>query len=132
MTGYSLLDSFGNSILKRDKIGLYLDENVNQDIVNALRARGTTVIRIEDEGMKGEKDDHLPFARATALGCVLVTQDQDFGRINQKIMALWPEAQHAGIIFISGPRSPGKLIADLEKIVQEWTPEQMYNVFLPI
>jgi Domain of unknown function (DUF5615) len=125
----SLFDSYDS---RTDCTMFYLDENVDQRIVAPLREKGIAVIRSEEEDMKGEKDDRLQLMRATELGCVLVTADDDFGRISQEINDQWPEAQHAGIVFISNPRSPGDLIAALEKIHKEWTPERIRNLFLPI
>jgi hypothetical protein len=121
---------FGAPIPFGEHIRFYLDENIDQRIVEPLRAHGANITTVEEQTMKGERDDVLILARATELGCVLVTSDSDFFVINGRINELWltEETSHAGIIFVSSPRSPGKLVGELVKIRHDRPPEQMANL----
>ncbi len=129
-----IVSLFGGTKELLDRIQYYLDENVDQRIIGPLRKKGITVHTPQEQSMRTEVNDTLQLAKATELGCVLVTADQDFMAINEAINDLWVEhgTVHAGIVFVSGPRSPGVLIAQLEQIVREREPEQMYNLFWPI
>lgn len=123
------------TIPHRDRICYYLDENVDQHIVMRLRENGITVILAADVGLLGEKDDAVHLAESTELGCVLVTNDEDFGAIDKEINRRWTqgqEAYHAGIVFISRPRSPGELIRKLVSIYQTKRPKDLVNRFWSI
>jgi hypothetical protein len=113
----------------------YLDENVDRRIINPLRQQGITVITVEEQGLKGEKDDDIHLVEATRLGCVLVTADPDFVDIHERVMAYWMEqgeCQHAGIIFISTarPRSPGEIAKQLANLYRTRHPDEMINLLL--
>ena len=57
-------------------LALYFDHNVHGEVVGQLRRRGVSVITAKDDG-RAETDDAQLLDRATALGYVLVTSDQD-------------------------------------------------------
>jgi len=79
--------------------------------------------------MKGEKDDALVLLKAKDLGCVLVTQDDDLIAINRQINERWliDGTTHAGIIFVTSPRSPGELARQLIEIAEKYQPEDFLN-----
>ncbi len=60
-------------------ITLYLDENVEGQIVRGLRLRGLDLITAEEDG-RGNTPDALVFDRANELGRVVFSRDQDFLR----------------------------------------------------
>lgn len=60
-------------------IALYLDENVEGQIVRGLRVSGIDLITAEEDGY-GETPDPIVFDRANALGRVIFSRDQDFLR----------------------------------------------------
>ena len=114
------------------RIAFYLDENVDQHIVDRLREHGITVVTAAEAGLLGEKDDNAHLRKATELGCVVITYDRDFGRINKE----WIEKGvfHAGIVFIDGKRRrpPGQLIKMLTEIYETKGSKDMASLFLPI
>lgn len=114
-----------------ERIGYYLDENIDQDIVEPLRSYGITVVSTEDVSMKGEKDDVLQLAKAAELGCVLLTHDRDFVEINEVINDLWltEGTTHAGIIYIERGRTNDRVVSELKRIHDEWSPDRMINLF---
>ena len=106
-----------------------IDENIDQRIIGVLRTSGLQIVRLEQLDMKGEKDDALILQKATELGCVLVTQDTDLIEINKQINEQWliDDTTHAGIIFVTSPRSPGELARQLIKIAEKYQPEDFLN-----
>lgn len=110
----------------------YFDENTNRDMVVPLRKAGITVRTPDEFGMLGEKDDSLQLAKAVELGCVLVTGDEDLGKINKRW--LQEGKHHSGIVFIEGARtrSPGTLAKKLIAVYETKLPEEMIDLFLPI
>ena len=60
-------------------IGLYMDENVEGQIVRGLRTREIDVVTAEEDGF-GETPDSDVFDRANALGRIVFSRDQDFLR----------------------------------------------------
>lgn len=126
-----IISLFGGSLLLGAKIQLFLDENIDQDIVDPLRLYGITVVTTEEAGMKGERNDVLQLAKATELGCVLLTHDRDFIEINEAVNDLWliEGTTHAGIIYIERGRTIDRIVSELKRIHDEWSPEQMANLF---
>ena len=61
-------------------LALYMDVHVPMAVTEALRRRGLDVVTAQEDGTATEGDDAL-LARATKLGRVLFSQDQDFLRI---------------------------------------------------
>ena len=113
-------------------VKFYFDENVNTQIVDSLRDRGITVIIAAEQGLLGEKDDSVHLAKATELGCVLITFDRDLGKINKDWLA--QGRRHAGIIFFDGTRRrpPGELIRKLIETYETKTAAAMENLFQPM
>ena len=110
----------------------YLDENVNSQVVNSLRNHDIVVITAAEQGLLGEKDDRVHLAKATELGCVLITFDRDFGKINKDWLA--QGKSHSGIIFFDGTRRrpPGEIVRKLIETYETKTATDMENLFQPI
>jgi Domain of unknown function (DUF5615) len=102
-------------------ISLYLDENLTPKIAVQLRRRGIEVVSVHELGLTGDSDaNHL--ARATVMGCVLVTSDTDF-----LVMAA-QGVEHAGIAFGSQEDlSIGDWVKGLELLCAVYTPDDMKN-----
>jgi len=81
---------------------LLADENINPLVVNGLRALGCDITTVADLGLAGAPD-HAILARAAADHRVVVTHDQDFGRL-----AIQGRAITTGVVFIR----PGHISAD--------------------
>jgi predicted nuclease of predicted toxin-antitoxin system len=78
--------------LALDTIRLYLDENLSPVIAQQLRRRGIEVFTTQELGTLSDEDiNHLQ--RATEMGCVLCTHDDDFLRLASEGI------EHAGIAF---------------------------------
>jgi predicted nuclease of predicted toxin-antitoxin system len=60
-------------------VGLYLDEHVPRAIALALRLRGVDVLTAQEDESRGKSDREV-LDRATQLGRVVFTQDEDFLR----------------------------------------------------
>ena len=58
-------------------VAFYMDENVPADITRGLRDRGVDVLTVQDDGREGSADPQV-LDRATELGRVVFTRDQDF------------------------------------------------------
>lgn len=121
---------FTRPILLGDRIQYFLDENMDQRLVRELRDQDITVIRVEDQDIKGERNDTLILARATELGCVLVTCDRDIFAVSARLDELRPSADthHAGIIFQTRPYGPGELIRKLAEYYREKEPTTMQDL----
>ena len=74
------------------ELRFYLDENIPTEIARQLRRSGIDAVSALDEGQLGASDPSQ-LRRATAIGCVLCTHDQDFLRLAAE------GAEHAGIVF---------------------------------
>ncbi len=108
------------------------DHHVQGAVAHGLRQREIEVITAEDDQTKGYEDEAL-LARATDLGCVLVTNDEDF----TVIAASWQAAgrSFAGIVYMTRQQIPyGKMIEDLQLIAEAYSPEEMANrvEYLPL
>lgn len=76
----------------------YLDENVPTEVARQLRLSGIDAVSARDAGMLG-RDDPNHLRRATEMGRVLCTHDQDFLRLAAE------GAEHAGIAFMPQSRA---------------------------
>lgn len=104
-----------------NQIRLYLDENVQVTVAEQLKRRQIEIVTVRDLGALGDADKtHLE--RATEMGYVLCTYDQDFLRLAST------GAEHTGIVF--GKRQQhfiGDWVRGLTKLHAQKTPEQMKN-----
>lgn len=111
---------------------LYVDVNVPLSITEGLRRRAVDVVMSQEDGTR-EFADEAVLQRASALGRVLFTQDEDFFAIT----AEWQSAgrEFAGLIYAHqmGP-GIGQIIEDLELLMQCTEPEELRNqvIYLPL
>lgn len=113
-------------------IALYLDENVEGQIVRGLRSRGIDLITAEEEGYRGTPDP-VVFDRANALGRVVFSRDQDFLREARR--RLESGENFVGVIYAHKRRvSLGRCIEDLEYMMLAGIPEDFANQvrYLPL
>ncbi len=73
---------------------LLADQNIDRDVVAALRDEGRDVVTAEDRRL-GEADDATVLATAVAEGRVVITHDGDFGSL-----AVLAGATVIGIIYL--------------------------------
>ena len=102
-----------------------MDVHVPQGITDALRARNLTVTTAQEDNL-AEADDSVLLARATTLGCVLFTRDQDF----LQIAPAWQREgkPFAGVVFAHQLRvTIGRCVSDLAFIAEAGQPEDMAN-----
>lgn len=113
-------------------IALYMDVHVPRAVSDGLKRRNVSVLTSQDDGTSEWPDDRL-LTRATELGRVLVTQDEDLLAI-----ATAQQSQgelFAGVIYAHQLRvGIGDLIRDLELIAECGTPADHQNqiVYLPL
>ncbi len=100
-------------------IRFHLDENCNLAIADGLRRRGIDVTTTPGAGLRGATDEEQA-AYALAAGRVIVTQDEDFLRLNAA------GVPHAGIAFCKkDTRSVGQMIARLAEVWEVLEPVAM-------
>jgi predicted nuclease of predicted toxin-antitoxin system len=109
-----------------------MDHHVPGAVTLGLRSRGIDVITALEDG-RDKVDDEELLHRASQLGRILYTQDQDY-------LSIADRRRKEGLIF-SGivyahqqSLSLGKAIADLEMVVQVLEAKDMQNQvqFLPL
>lgn len=113
-------------------IALYMDVHVHRAITTGLRMRGVDVITAQEDGYRRASDAQL-LDRATALGRVLFSQDDDFlveGQARQI-----SNVPFAGIIYAHQLRiTIGQCVHDLALIAQVCDPSDMADriEYLPL
>jgi predicted nuclease of predicted toxin-antitoxin system len=113
-------------------LALLMDEHVKTAVTRGLRQRDVDVITAQEDGGDGLPDEEL-LDRATALGRLLVTHDEDFLVEASKRRARGQYS--AGIIFGRQEEvSIGKMISDLELIAYCHEPLDVANqvIFIPL
>jgi hypothetical protein len=104
---------------------LYIDHNVPSQIAAGLRKRGVDVITCLDDGTT-TLDDDLPLDRATSLGRVLFTQDEDLLAIAQHRQQT--SREFSGVAYAHQLNiSIGQAIHDLELLAKVYEPADMRN-----
>jgi hypothetical protein len=104
---------------------LYMDVHVKAAITTGVRRRGIDVVTAQEDGSQ-RLEDALLLARATVLGRVLFSQDDD-------LLAIARAQQHAaggfsGLIYGHQLAATiGKYVLDLELVCQVLEPEDMVN-----
>lgn len=111
---------------------LYFDHHVPLAIARGLRQRNIEVTTAREDGTREYRDEQL-LVRATELGCVLVTNDEDF----TIIAAVWQAAGHpfTGIAYMTRQQiSVGTMIEDLQLIAEAYSPDEMVSriEYLPL
>ena len=71
-----------------------IDENLHDDVAEALRAHGHDAQTVFEEGLRGHADPEIAEA-ARREGRVVVTLDLDFGNIRE-----YPPEQYHGLIVL--------------------------------
>jgi hypothetical protein len=109
-----------------------MDHHVSAAIARGLLRRGIDVLTAEDDGTADWDDDRL-LERATDMGRVVFTQDDDFLAIGYD----WQRSsrEFAGIAYAHQLRiTVGQAVRDLELIANCMTADEMKNriEFLPL
>lgn len=111
---------------------IYMDVHVNAAIASGLRRRGIDVLTAQEDGSTRFEDNEL-LERASELGRVLFSQDEDF-------LAIVRARQSRGVAvagLIYGHQlaaTVGKYVLDLEVVCKVLEPEDMVNriEYLPL
>jgi hypothetical protein len=112
-------------------VALYMDHHVPSAITAGLRMRGVDVLTAEEDGGESMEDDPL-LDRATSLGRVLFSQDQDLLVIAQQ--RLQASRDFSGVVYAHQLAiSIGQAVRDLELLAKVLDPDDMRNrvVYLP-
>lgn len=113
-------------------LALYMDHHLHVAITAGLRQRGVDVLTAFEDSSHALADDLL-LERATRLGRVLVTKDDDLLVITHH----WLRAgrDFAGLVFSRhGDLAVGAAVSDLEIIAKVMDPTEMFNrvLFIPL
>ncbi len=113
-------------------LAFYFDQHVPATITRALRLRGVDVLTAYEDGADQWEDEAL-LLRATKLGRVLFTQDEDLLGLAHRYQT---EGQHfAGVVYAHQLRvSVGRCVQDLELIAKASSAGEMAGQveFLPL
>jgi hypothetical protein len=104
-------------------LAFYMDHHVHRGIIDGLRRRGIDVLTAFEDGCE-RFDDEALLERATTLGRILFTQDQDFLEIAPR----WQTSARyfPGIVYaIQQNIDIGGAIEYLELIAHLKSPEEM-------
>ena len=113
-------------------LALYFDHNVRAAIASGLRQRGVDVLLAYEDGY-AEVDDPIVLERATELGRVTFTNDDDFLPIARQWLAAG--RTFAGVVYVHQlDLTIGQTIAELEILAKAGNPEDFLNqvVYLPL
>jgi hypothetical protein len=100
-----------------------MDVHIRRAVTSALRLRSVDVLTAQEDGA-AELDDDLLLQRATELGRVLVSQDEDL--LREGAHRLRDGTRFSGIIYAHQLRvTVGQMVEDLELIApatinEEW------------
>jgi hypothetical protein len=111
---------------------VYMDVHIPLAITDALRRRNIDVVTSQEDGTS-ELDDGPLLARATELGRLFFTQDEDFLRIAADLQIL--DQHFAGILYAHQQgASLGRLVEDIELIAKCAEPIEVMGrvTFLPL
>ncbi len=111
---------------------LYMDVHVPMVVTEALRRRGLDILISQDDGTSRQADEIL-LARASDLGRILFTQDQDFLRIAVE----WQRQGRPFLGVLFAPQQGvnlGGLADDLELLLTCCAPEELRDrvTYLPL
>lgn len=109
-----------------------MDEHVEAAITSELRNRGVDVLTIQDDGRR-RLVDRAVLSRATELGRVVVTRDEDF--LREATDRQRSRQTFSGVIYAHQIRvSIGDCIRDLELFAGVLEPEEFIDrvEYLPI
>ena len=109
----------------------YMDVHIPAAITEGLRRRHIDVVTSQEDGTREASDQQL-LKRATELGRVLFSQDQDLLQIAHQ----WQEESRsfAGLVFSPQNVSIGRLVSDLELVAHCCTQEEVSDcvLYLPL
>jgi hypothetical protein len=111
---------------------LYMDVHVPYAVTHGLRIRGVDVVTAQEDGAAELEDPEL-LDRATALGRVLFTQDEDLLREGTRRQQAGEN--FAGVAYIHQLKlSVGPCVSDLELMAKVYEPADMANriEYLPL
>lgn len=113
-------------------VRLYMDVHVPYAVTTGLRLRGVNVLTAQEDDAT-ELDDPILLDRATELGRVLFTLDDDL--LREAKLRQQSSASFAGVIYAHQLNiSIGECVSDLELIAFASEPEEHVNrvLYLPI
>jgi predicted nuclease of predicted toxin-antitoxin system len=113
-------------------VKLYLDVHVPRAITQGLRLRGVDVLTAQEDGA-AQLDDPELLDRATELGRVLFSQDQDL--LREAARCQQRGETFAGVVFAHQLKvTIGQCVRDLELIAKVGEPEDLKNrvEYLPL
>jgi hypothetical protein len=103
-----------------DRIRFYMDEHVPSAVTKGLRRRGFDVLTAQEAGLISVPDP-VQLEHATGEGRVLVTQDDDFLRLDGE------GVHHAGIAYAHQRTPTGRILSGLVLVYQVLSPEDMVD-----
>jgi hypothetical protein len=113
-------------------VALYMDVHVPRAVTTALRLRSLDVLTAQEDGTEQEDDDRL-LQRATELGRVLVSQDEDLLREGARLLR--ENSDFSGIVYAHQLRvTIGQMVEDLDLIARATSREEWRGriEYLPI
>jgi predicted nuclease of predicted toxin-antitoxin system len=113
-------------------VQLFMDVHVPYAITVGLRLRGVDVLTAQEDGAS-KLDDPILLDRATELGRVLFTQDDDL--LREAKLRQQTEVNFAGVVYAHQLNmSIGECVSDLELIALSSEPEEYVDcvVYLPL
>jgi hypothetical protein len=113
-------------------VGLYMDHHVPAAITEGLRLRGVDVLTAEADGTRRFEDSAL-LDRATALGRVLFSQDEDL--LIEAASRQENGIPFTGVLYAHQQRvTIGQCVNDLEFLALAGEPEDFVNkvAYLPL
>lgn len=113
-------------------VALYMDVHVPADISEGLRRRGVNVLTAQEDGA-GQLGDPQLLDRATSLGRVLVSQDEDL--IVESVARQRSKTYFSGLAYFHQLGiTIGRAIVDLELIATIYDADDIANrvEFLPL
>ena len=113
-------------------VKLYMDVHVRREITEGLRLRGVDVLTAQEDGA-AELDDALLLDRATSVGRILFSQDDDL--LREAAQRQQTGEKFTGIIYAHQLNiTIGQCIDDLELIATATEPEEWLGhvMYLPL
>ena len=113
-------------------VPLYMDVHVPDTITAGLRLRGVDVFTAQEDGA-GRLSDALLLDRATALGRILFSQDEDL--LHEAAQRQQRDVPFAGVIYVHQLKvTIGQCVRDLELLAHAGVPQDFANrvEYLPL
>jgi len=99
-----------------------MDVHIRRAVTSALRLRSIDVLTVQEDGAAEWDDDRL-LQRATELGRVLVSQDEDL--LREGVRRLNEHRDFCGIVYAHQLRvTVGQMVEDLELIAKATSKEE--------